>query len=892
MSEIVGQHAGCVGCPLRAWCHLPSLARAQNNGDSCPAKNWRRQRAGKRFVQQSCGEAGFCDNDRSMKRFVPLLALLFVAATSLEENRQFHVAEAAFNDKLYDVATRQLHEFLEKYPQSPRTSHALYLLGRTQLNLNDWETAIHTLQSALAKWPDKRADGVVFWLGEAHSWGGEFAAAETRYLELIEKYPWSELVPAAWYELAAAQFREGRYDAATASLDKLARLHPPAELLLDADLLHGQLLLARQDYGKADTALEAVARKAGNASRAFYRANYWLGESLARRQQFAAALARYAIVTDAFKAKPNQPVDAQLAGDAWFATGWAHWNAGEFAAAGEAFKMTLATATRRELKRDALLKVAECAAWSGQPGDSVAGLKDFLVSHPGDPLADAAQLAIGDLLFNKGDHAAALTEYARLLTTYTNSSLRARAGTQAGWCAWQLQQYPTALDYFQKALPLVKDDAAAVEVEFKIADVHFALGQFSEATGDLQRLLAAHPHSAALDRAQFQLGEAFRRAGNGGAAAAAFAALVQDYPQSALAPQAQYNLGQLRAAEHREAEARAAFAAVVSNFPATVWASNAVLAVGESFAREGCPEAASAEFDKLTGNGLDSELAQQAFYSRGWVRPREQTLAEFTEFLKTHPQAKLAADIQYWIADDYLRQRDYLKAQAQFQSLAETYPASHMADAAQYFAGRAAYGRQDFATAIKLYEALVKKFPQSNWRCEARFGQGDALSELGKFDDALLVFEALTKEFPDCSLTGEAWGRKGDCQYSLSRYDDALASYRKALDLATETGLRHQALFKLGQTFEAQKKLDDAVQQYTKALYEATVGPVPAEPVERFWSCKAARAAANIKEQQNQWSDAITLYKKLGKLCPDLNELADDRIRKLITQHPETLLGR
>jgi len=827
-----------------------------------------------------------------MKRFVPLLALLFVAATSLEENRQFQVAEAAFNDKLYDVATRQLQEFLEKYPQSPRASNALYLLGRTQLNLNDWETALRTLQAALAKWPDKRADGVVFWIGEAHSWGGEFAAAATRYEELIEKYPWSPLVPAAWYELAAAQFRQGRYDAAGAALDKLAPTRPSDELARDAELLRGQLLLARQEFTKADAALEAVAHKAGPTSRAFYQANYWLGESLAHRQQFAAALARYAVVTEAFKAKPYQPVDAQLAGEAWFAAGWTHWNAGEFAAAGAAFKMALATATRRELKRDALLKVAECAAWSGQPGDSVAGLKDFLATHPGDPLADAAQLAIGDLLFNKGDHVAALTEYARLLTTYTNSSLRVRAGTQAGWCAWQLQQFPAALDYFQKTLPLVKDDGAAAEVEFKIADVHVALGQFPEAAGDLQRLITGHPQSAALDRAYFQLGEADRRAGNAGAAAAAFATLVQNYRQSAFAPQAQYNLGQLLVAERREDAARAAFAAVVSNFPATVWASNAVLAVGESWAREGRPAAAGAEFDKLISNGLESELAQQAFYSRGWVRPREKTLAEFTEFLAAHPQAKLAADIQYWIADEYLRQRDYLKAQAQFQSVAETYPASRVADAAQYFAGRAAYGRQDFETAIKLYEALVKKFPQSSWRCDARFGQGDALSELGRFDDALLVFTALTKEFPDCPLAGEAWGRQGDCQYSLSRYDDALASYRKALDAAKDTALRNQAFFKLGQTFEVQQKLDEAIQQYTKALYETTAAPDPTEPIERFWSCKAARAAANLKEQQTQWADAITLYKKLGELCPELKELAEDRIRKLIAAHPETLLSR
>ena len=824
----------------------------------------------------------------AMKRFVPLLALLLIAATSLEENRQFQVASAAFNDKLYDVATRQIQEFLEKYPQSPRTGHALFLLGRAQLNLNEWETAIHTLESALAKWPDKRTDEVIFWIGEAHGWGGEFAAAETRYAELIEKYPRSTFVPPAWYALATAQFRQGHYEAATTSLNKI---HATGDLALDAELLRCQLLLAGQDFTKANAALEVVARKAGNTNRAFYRANFWLGESLARRQQFSDALLRYAVVTDAFKVKPNEPVDAQLAGEAWFAAGWAHWNAGEFATASEAFSTALATATSRKLKRDAMLKVAECAARTGKTADSVAGLKEFLAKQPRDPLADAAQLAIGDLTFSGGASGAVLAEYNRFISTYTNSSLLVRAYTQAGWCAWQLQQLPAALSYFQNALPLLKEEEALTAVQFKIADIHFVLGQFPEAISNLQQLIRAHPQVGIVDRAYFQLGEAQRRAGDVKAAMAIFTTIAKEYPASHWAPGAQYSLGQLLAGERREEEARAAFAAV-HNFLTNEWESNAALAIGESFAREGQTELAIAEFDKLTAAGLETELAQQAFYDRGWILPREKTLAEFSEFLKTHSQAKLAPDIQYWIADEYLRQRDYLKAQAQFQSLAENYPASRMADTAQYFAGRAAYGRQDFETAIKLYETLLKKFPQSNWRCDARFGQGDALSELGKFDDALLVFESLTKEFPDCSLTGEAWGRKGDCQYSLSRRDDALASYRKALDLAKDSGTRNQALFKLGQTFEVQKKFDDAIQQYTKALYETTAALTPDVPVERFWSCKAARAAAGLKEQQNQWADAITLYIRLGELCPDLKELADDHIRKLKTPHPEALLVR
>ena len=59
------------------------------------------------------------------------------------------------------------------------------------------------------------------------------------------------------------------------------------------------------------------------------------------------------------------------------------------------------------------------------------------------------------------------------------------------------------------------------------------------------------------------------------------------------------------------------------------------MAIGQSFQNEGQYSLAIAEFDKLTGNGLDTELAQQAFFLRGQcyaaAGKRDRTLADFTE---------------------------------------------------------------------------------------------------------------------------------------------------------------------------------------------------------------------------------------------------------------------
>jgi tetratricopeptide (TPR) repeat protein len=97
--------------------------------------------------------------------------------------------------------------------------------------------------------------------------------------------------------------------------------------------------------------------------------------------------------------------------------------------------------------------------------------------------------------------------------------------------------------------------------------------------------------------------------------------------------------------------------------------------------------------------------------------------------------------------------------------------------------------------------------------------------------------------------------------------------------------LRNQFLYKIGQSCEKAGKLADAFEHYSKVVYESTTSPVANAPPERFWLGKAGLAAAALKEQQQQWREAITLYEKLLPLCPDLKPLLEERIRKLRVSH-------
>jgi len=833
-----------------------------------------------------------------MKRLWLIVALCLAfagrfnaSAATPDENKMYRVSEAAFKDGLYDLAERQFVDYLKQFPDSERADGVTLDLAQAQLKQGKWQAAVSTLQDALAKWPtEKRPDSFRFWLAEALARGERYAEAEQRYQELVDKYRGSAYHQQALYGLAFARFKQAHFSRAMEALDELDKLGPKADLAQDEELLRGQVHLALKQFQQAETVLDSVATKYPR-SRAAFRANIWLGESLSRRNQFDDALKRYETVLSAYKSNPNKPVGSQLAAEAWRGEAWVFWQQQKYDDAAQAFAQALTQAQDPSLKREAMLKLGEAYVRGGKLVEGVTKLKAYLQWTTNDPLADEIQMTVADLLMGNNDFAGALPEYATLISKYPQSAQLAKANFNAGWCAWKLEKLDESLPYFRQAAALAKDPALAADALFKVGDTEFALGKFSDAINDYQRLISTYPETKLIERAVFQLGQSYQHTRNAEAAVHVFESLVQQYPKSTYAAEAQFDIGSIESGTGKESEARTAFAAVVTTYPQSDWASKARLAIGESFYREGKYDEATAEFEKLIAAAPDSELGQRAFYNRGWCYVQkgqpDKTLADFGQFLKQFPNSALAPDVQFWIADYYLKRKDYIRAQEQFQVVTKNYATSKLADSAQYMAGRAAYLRQDYKAAIEIYEALLKNFPDSAWRCDARFGQGDALSELGQFADALIVFDSLIKEFPNCYVVGEAQGRKGDCQFTLGRFEDAIASYRKALDGAQDAdpSFRDQLYYKIGQSNEKSSKLDEAFDWYSKAVYEQSAAPDPNAPPERFWMCKAGLAAGGVKEQRQQWREAILLYQKLSELCPDMKPLLDERARKLRVDH-------
>lgn len=832
------------------------------------------------------GTVAYAVRMRWVQRLWPVSLLLFLAATP-EETRTFRAAQSAFEDRLFDFAARQLTEFLEKYPQSEYADTAHLMLAQSQLRLDNPAAALATLERAVrGRSEEQLSDAFLFWRAEAFLHAERYEDADRAYEHVVQRVT-SPYRARALLGRAVANLKLGRWDAADTFLNEIPQATRRTRLLHETQLLRAQLALARERFEEADALLGDLIKRAGDSLWA-YRAMRWRGELWARQRRDGEALAQFRAITDAYRANPNRPVDVALAAEAWAGQGRVHLENNRFAEAAQAYQQALELQPAASLRREILLKLGEALVRANRVADGVAQLRALLAEQPAQRGADDLQLAIADLWYAHEDYGAALPEYQRVLAQYPQSPRVAEAAYRAGWCALKLGRSSEAVSWFERAADAAGTNRMlAAEAWFKLADTQFEAGRLTEAVTGYQRVISSYADTPLLERALMQLALAYQRMQNPDASLHTLAMLLEKFPRGEQAAAAWLQTGLIHANSGREADARAAFRQLLEQFPQHPLAGSARLALAESLYREGEYEAAAAEYDRLIAEQPDSPLGQRAFYNRGWcwwaLGRAEQTLQEFRDFLSRYPQSPLAPEIAFWIGDYYARQRDYVKAQETFWNLYRQYPESALADDALFMAGRAAFSRQDYRQAIQLFEQLIKTYTNSTWRCDARVAQGDALTELGQFQDAALVFEAVGREFPDCYLRCEALGRRADCLYTLERYDEAVNLYRAALECgaADDLAFRNQVIYKIGLCFEKAGRLDEAADMYLRVLYETKEWPEPNRPPECFWLGKAGLAAAALREQRQQWRDAIMIYQRQLELCPQMRELLEERIRRI-----------
>ena len=595
------------------------------------------------------------------------LALLASAARAQSDRsaETFQLGLGLLQRGLHDEAARHFAQFVREQPRHALAAEAHYRLGCCQLELQQADAAIVSLQKALAGGEafKLRAECQYRLAGALHA-GGKNARALEQLMALLAE------TPADHYLRASAEYARGE---------------ALVELQRDADAIPA--FLAAAAAGKDGDGLRLAGR-------------YQAGFACLRRGEYDRA-------AEAFRAAAEGDPAHESHGECWYLAGDACFRAGRHADAVAAFERSCKAGG--EFADDATVGLA----WSQlKTGDAAAARKSFeLAATTSDDaaLAARARLEWGRLLQQGDAHARAETVLAPLLGEATPPAIRAEASEIVGLAAAARGDQAGAVDRLAAAL-------ASAEVSAR-PRIQVALGAAHAAAGAWQAALDAYDAAgkdAGQDRglrgeALYGRALALHKLGRFDESIVPADELRRELPDHPLVEHAALAIAECHFAMKRYAQADAAFAPLA--------ASGAKFAATASFKRAWCsylqgrPADAAAAFAAIAAD-RNAEHAEEALSMEAlcWFEhdDTDKALAAADRYRARHREGRFLARTERLASRSLQAKGDLVGAARRLASAAAAEGSGGRQRQDHLEAAELFFKQGDFVVAARAYVALAE----------------------------------------------------------------------------------------------------------------------------------------------------------------------------------------
>ncbi|MCB0403216.1 MAG: tetratricopeptide repeat protein [Bdellovibrionales bacterium] len=161
------------------------------------------------------------------------------------------VLETYFKD--YEGALLSYEEFIKNSPDKVRNYGVRKRMASLQLEqLRDFEGAQESYKLLLDESPKgPEAGEFMFKMASAAFQQNKFEESRGIYQSLVERYPNSELVPGARYEIGNTYYMQERYEVALQALKQVLREHPQSKYSIEAQFLMARCLEQQLNFAEA-----------------------------------------------------------------------------------------------------------------------------------------------------------------------------------------------------------------------------------------------------------------------------------------------------------------------------------------------------------------------------------------------------------------------------------------------------------------------------------------------------------------------------------------------------------------------------------------------------------------------------------------------------------------
>ncbi len=417
--------------------------------------------------------------------------LFFFPGFELASEVKYYNGLSLFKENKYEEAIVQLEDLIsEAEIEDKRKEEAQYLLARCWLNLQEYSKAIENFESLKQfEVEGSLLEKVSFDLGLAYSRQGDKEKAILEFQEFIEKYPQSELIKSAHFELGKDLYDLKKYKLALSELEKasadeaLYLIGKSSKELGDQEGEIAAFEELREKYPQSDFSQEAYFR---------------LGNYYYNQKRYKEAIEEFDKIIKFF---PQSP----LLSESYYWMGWSYFKLTNYKKASEYFN-----------------KVEE--------------------DEENLDLAQRAKFMAAESWYNLKDYQKAREAYEKFIEIYPEGDLSANAQYAIAWTYLENNEYETSAEEFKKLISLYPDSKFTEEAQFRVCKNYFLSGNKNVSKAELGKFINSYNKSGFRAEAMYLLSQIYIQEEDWMDNIINLDRLVREYPDSPYLSEALYGL--------------------------------------------------------------------------------------------------------------------------------------------------------------------------------------------------------------------------------------------------------------------------------------------------------------------------------------------------------------
>ena len=423
------------------------------------------------------------------------------------------------------------------------------------------------------------------------------------------------------------------------------------------------------------------------------------------------------------------------------------------------------------------------------------------------------------------------------------------------------------------------------EAELLMAQIYFIKKEYPRAASEFERA-AALDVPGIREKALYWLMRSYIEMNDLEKALQVSDRILSEFKESKITIESSYYHGDILYRLGREKDAEAQFAKTAKDYPRSEFAELSLFQAGKiAFENSEFPKASS-YFADLVKRYPESKLAANALYKKlasEYVAGNENAALESAKILvdnyKTNDFAPAAL---FWLID-YYREKGLLdKASAIVTETMEKYKDNPSVSAqALYESATISLILKDYDKALTSLRELNEKYLQQGINTEGLYLCGEILSEKGDYAEAVKYYKKAAERRPSSAFEISCTGRVGDCCFALysktfqkEYIDEAIVSYNRILEKPNiSPDIRNQTLYKLGKCYETTDNIKEAIAKYRELIYTYKLQTEKGLAVDKIWIVKSLHSAISIYMKiasPEAMDNVVKAYKMLIKINPDM----------------------